>query len=687
MSTTGPQTIDPQATDKAWEEIRQLVDEVARLSQTATTPHDFYAGLLDRVVAALAGIGGAVWINQPNGVPEVDYQLALDQVGLNVDAAKQVHRQLLVAVMQKREAIFVPPHAGLSEDGPKLNPSEYLLLLAPLIVEDQVLGVVEVFKRPTGLPSARKGYLRFLTQMCILAGEFHKNHQLRILKQRQTVWGEFENFTRAVHASLSDRQTCYILANEGRRFIDADRVSTAITRGRKSRVEAISGQDVLNRRSNTVRLLDRLTTTVIRTGEAFWYTEDTKDLPPQIERAVHEYVDESHAKSLAILPLFRPVPVKTEAQASTAPPPKPEIIGALVVEQFDHGDFDDSRKQRILSVCEHASTALHNSLQHSRIFLLPLWKFLGKASWLFSTRTLPKTVLVLAALAGIVYGMVFVQYDFALEGKGTLEPELRQDVFAPLDADVKDVLVDHNSKVKEGAKLVQLDSRDLRIRLDEVRGKLLTSIAELGSVQRRRQTTATTPAEQQQRQELAAREKELEVSIQSLRKQEELLVSQEKELEVKSPLTGTVLTWNVKSQLMARPVQRGQVLLTVAKVDETDQKWVLEVLMPEDRMGHILEAQAKLPEGEKLNADFILATDPGKTHRGTVREMAMSAVMQEEHGNSVKLTVDFDRAQLPASLRPGAEVTVKVQCGRKAFGYVWFHDVIEFVQSRILFRL
>lgn len=687
MSATGPQTIDPQATDKAWEEIRQLVDEVARLSQTATTPHDFYAGLLDRVVAALAGIGGAVWINQPNGVPEVDYQLALDQVGLNDDAAKQVHRQLLVAVMQKREAIFVPPHAGLSEDGPKLNPSEYLLLLAPLIVEDQVLGVVEVFKRPTGLPSARKGYLRFLTQMCILAGEFHKNHQLRILKQRQTVWGEFENFTRAVHASLSDRQTCYILANEGRRFIDADRVSTAITRGRKSRVEAISGQDVLNRRSNTVRLLDRLTTTVIRTGEAFWYTEDTKDLPPQIERAVHEYVDESHAKSLAILPLFRPVPVKTEAQASTAPPPKAEIIGALVVEQFDRSTFDDSRKQRILSVCEHASTALHNSLQHSRIFLLPLWKFLGKATWLFSTRTLPKTVLVLAAIAAIVYGLVFVQYDFALEGKGTLEPELRQDVFAPLDADVKEVLVDHNSRVQEGARLVVLDSRDLRIRLDEVRGKLLTSIAELGSVRRRRQSTPTTQAERAELQELAAREEELKVSIDSLRKQEELLVSQEKELDVKSPLSGTVLTWNVKSQLMARPVQRGQVLLTVAKVDEKDQKWVLEVLMPEDRMGHILEAQTKLAEGEKLKADFILATEPGKTHTGTVREMAMSAVMQEEHGNSVKLTVDFDRSQLPVSLRPGAEVTVKVQCGRKAFGYVWFHDVIEFVQSRVLFRL
>lgn len=715
MTANGPQTLDPQATDKAWEEIRQLVDEVARLSATAATPHEFYTGLLDRVVAALAGVGGAVWILNEQSVPEIDYQIALDQVGLNLDANKQVHRQLLAAVMQKREAIFVPPHAGMAEDGPKLNPSEFLLLLAPLVVEDQVIGVVEVFKRPTGLPSARKGYVRFLTQMCILAGEFHKNHQLRLLKQRQTVWGEFENFTRVVHGSLSDRQTCYVLANEGRRFIEADRISVAITRGRKSRVESISGQDVLNRRSNTVRLLDKLTSTVVRAGEPFWFTEETKDLPPQIEKAVHDYVDESHSKSLAIIPLYKPTAAKPETGATTAAPRK-ETIGALVVEQFDRGDFDDGRRQRIMSVCEHASTALDNSLQHSRIFLLPLWTFLGKASWLFSTRTLPKTALALLAVAAIVYGLVFVQYDFALEGKGTLEPQSRADVFAPMDADVKEVLVEHNTKVRKGQPLVLLDSRDLRIRLDEVRGKLSTSVTELVSVRRRRQITPGTAQERQELQELAAKEEELKVSIESLKNQEKLLVSQESDLRVCAPLDGAVVTWNVRSQLMARPVQRGQILLTIAQMDENEvvavspdapeptpaeaaktasdaaadkkrAKWQLEVMMPEDRMGHILEARSKLPPGEKQKATFILATDPGKTHEGTIREITMSASMQEEKGNSVKLVVDFNRSDLPTVLRPGAEVTAKVHCGRKAFGYVWFHDVIEFIQSKVLFRL
>ena len=38
-------------------------------------------------------------------------------------------------------------------------------------------------------------------------------------------------------------------------------------------------------------------------------------------------------------------------------------------------------------------------------------------------------------------------------------------------------------------------------------------------------------------------------------------------------------------------------------------------------------------------------------------------------------------------LKVGADVKVKVHCGRAAVGYVWFHELWEFIQSRILFRL
>ena len=104
-------------------------------------------------------------------------------------------------------------------------------------------------------------------QVCDLAGDYLKSHQLRHFADRQTLWTQLEDFTHRVHASLDPRETAYTIANEGRRLIECDRVSVAVRRGRRCTIEAVSGQDVFDKRSNTVRLLGRLATAVVRSGE------------------------------------------------------------------------------------------------------------------------------------------------------------------------------------------------------------------------------------------------------------------------------------------------------------------------------------------------------------------------------------------------------------------------------------
>ena len=66
--------------------------------------------------------------------------------------------------------------------------------------------------------------------------------------------------------------------------------------------------------------------------------------------------------------------------------------------------------------------------------------------------------------------------------------------------------------------------------------------------------------------------------------------------------------------------------------------------------------------------------------------VAKSARLDETNSQSVLVTVSFDREQLDG-LRPGASVTAKIDCGHRSLGYVWLHELFEFVQSRILFRL
>jgi hypothetical protein len=89
-----------------------------------------------------------------------------------------------------------------------------------------------------------------------------------------------------------------------------------------------------------------------------------------------------------------------------------------------------------------------------------------------------------------------------------------------------------------------------------------------------------------------------------------------------------------------------------------------------------------------LEVDYIVATDPSIRHKGTVKEIHEQAEVRGESGNValVRVTIDpadHDREELGA----GATVTARIACGRRSLGYVWFHDVLAFIQSQVLFRL
>ena len=118
-------------------------------------------------------------------------------------------------------------------------------------------------------------------------------------------------------------------------------------------------------------------------------------------------------------------------------------------------------------------------------------------------------------------------------------------------------------------------------------------------------------------------------------------------------------------------------------VDPTGD-WELEVQMHERRIGHIKRAAAG--SDQALPVVFMLATHPGQEFTGYVKQIGQVADTSEAEETTVVVRVAIDKVDLP-ELRPGTTVTARVQCGRRSLGYVWLHDVFEFVQSQVLFRL
>ncbi|REK23506.1 MAG: efflux RND transporter periplasmic adaptor subunit [Planctomycetota bacterium] len=690
MSTHG--SVDPESLAATKQEIRSLVAEIADLSKSDISETEFYAGMLNRVVSALAAPGGAVWVLGEDNRLELQFQIGLHETELATSQENQQrHGRLLLRALSGDEGMLVAPHSGGTEEEGG-NPTEYLLVLGALATENQRYGVLEVFQRPGTSTTTQRGYLRFLLQICELATSFLKSRELRQFATRETLWNQLEQFSRGVHESLDPRETAYILANEGRRLIDCDRVSVAIRRGRHCRVEAVSGQDTFENRSTSVVLLGELASLAVNTGDEIWYTGDTSDMAPQVEEAIHEYADQSHTKALGILPLWRAedeAVVEAEAEENSRRRRDPPI-GALIIEQINHSHVSDSLMQRIDMVRNHGAVALGNSLQYDGLFLMPLWRAIGNQKWLIQARTLPKTITISAAIAIFLLALFIVPGSFKLTADGTLQPSERRDVFVPESGVVTEVFVEHGEMVAEGDPLVQLENSELRRQVLEYRGQLAETNKELLRITRQMQDEGMV--DRVRRKELAGQRMAFEARRESLEGQIALVEDREKQLLVTSPISGVVVTWEVKNRLKTRPVDRGQILMTIAN---PDGEWELEVLMPDGDMGHVvdqLEEQRADGKEAVLDVGYVLATDPSRTYDGylALADIQQSAEVHNEQGNSVQLRVamhkDPDEQPPVQYRRPGATVKAKVYCGRASLAYCWFHDLIDAFRTYILFR-
>ncbi len=691
------QPVDPSLLDQTRQQIRSLVSEIETLVRSDAAPQEFYAEFLNRVVQALAGDAGAIWIVGEGGRLELAYQINLRLTKLaDRKEDQEKHGRLLRKIVASGEGTLEQPYSG-DGDGQSGNPTEYLLVLGALRSDQEVQGIIEVFQRPNGRAAVERGYLRFLLQMCDLAGDYLKTHHLRLFSDRQVMWTQLEQFTRLAHQDLNPRTTSYTIANEGRRLIECDRVTVAVKRGNRCRVEAISGQETFERRSNTVTLLDRLASVVVAGGEPVWYSGDTSNMPPQIEEAVEQYVDESHTKAIAILPLAKP----NTAPAGTDEQTPPEWIGALIVEQITEEVFTQGMMRRIEVVRDHSASALSNSIEHHSLFLMPVWRTIGKSRLLVRGRALPKTLVVVGLLLGTIAAMFLIPADFELHARGTLEPVLKRDIFAGVEGTVVNISnrAEQGTDVTEGEPLITLENSDLANSITELVGRIESTKKKITGLTRQHSTMKQKPYDPAQLAHLESEIAESKQIVKSYQNQYDIAVQKSQRLVVASPLAGTVLTWKASEKLIGRPVEKGQVLLSVA--DPTGD-WELELKMPEDRMGHIVRAQRALREAnagtsaspsdqQALTVEYIVATDPGNTHYGTIREIHSIAEVHGEDGNVVLIRVTINKKDITienseSRPRPGATVTAKIHCGRTSLGYSLFHDLVSWFQSRVLFR-
>jgi multidrug efflux pump subunit AcrA (membrane-fusion protein) len=599
---------------------------------------------------------------------------SLDVIGLSKDTRKQqLNMALAVEVLQSGQpTIHVP-----GESGKKELPTSHVLLLIPIRFREQWIGIVELFLPIESPPEFRLEHLRFTEEMAAFAARYLDwRDEATSPTNHLEFWNRFEQFTAALHRSLDPREVAGTAVNDGRQLLGCDRVSLALRRGPKAEIVSISGQDRVHKRSNLVRMMRELSTRILRAGKSVTYAGSLHDVPPVLEKPLTDYVKESGSRMVHLVPLKEPPPfMPHKGQRKSTKPPK--TLGVLVIEKTEESWLTPLLAERAEMVASHIASAMQNAKTHQGIFLLPFWKWLGRGCGLFQGRTFLKFLAAVYFLSAAVSALALIDAPYRVVGKGQFLPVKQQDIFAPWDGEVVEIYVKSGQHVKAGQPLVKIQNVDLETELIDSQNKW----EEKRQLQKTLESSiraANTQHDQAEEIRLRGRLAQTQIEKQGLEERIARIQQQIADLTVTAPFAGTVATFQLEQMLQHRPVAKGERLLEI--MDEAGE-WHLELEVPENRLGHMLEAERK-GWSESLPVDFVLATQPEESYKGTLKATATRTDVSLEEGSIVKVQVSVDKSQLP-HCRIGAEVQGKIHCGDKSLFYVLFGDVVEFVQRRI----
>ncbi|MBL8799721.1 MAG: efflux RND transporter periplasmic adaptor subunit [Planctomycetia bacterium] len=690
---------NPQAAEQKIDQIRRhiqrLVSEVTQLAEQNLEPTAFYGEFLQRVLSGMAAPAGVIWVRTPQGHLQLQHQINLQHVGLDkTEAGKQAHNELLRQACLQGRGRIVPPHSsagdGQGAGGPG-NPTDFIVLLAPMVVENEVVGLVEVMQDPRHSGEALPGFLQFLERMTVLASGYVRNQQLRRMVGQQQVWTQLEIFARQVHASLNPTEVSYVVANEGRRLIECDRVSVAVREGRKMKIEAISGADVVEKRSSLVQLQKALAEAVAEWGERLVYQGSPDEtLPPAVLKALDAYLAESNSKLLVAQPL------RDEREKDSKHLPRAVVL----MECFEPAIAPDQLLARLEVVARHATPALYNAYEHRRIPLQFLWLPLAHIQEGLGGKTRAIIAGVGGGLLFLFVFMIICPYPLKMEARGQLLPEERRWLYCELDyAKIVEFTGDAETgrQVDEGQTLIKMYSPKLEQDITALQTELVALEAEVESLANRVGAARTEDDKSrigaelaQKREVLRSRSEKRKAMIERLN----LIENEPGHFWIKAPTSGVIMNSGFLENLSGRTVKSSDPLL---RIGDKSKAWEIQLRIPQRHIGQIRLAFLGKPEDYELDVDLLVASAPTQTYRGKLNRAKLSPEANIDRENAeetepvVLASVRIDGPDIDPSYRiptellvTGTEVHAKVRCGNRPMVYSLFYGVWEFVYEKVV---
>ena len=523
---------------------------------------------------------------------------------------------------------------------------------------------------------------------------------MRQMMSQQRLWNQLEGFTHQIHGSLDLKETAYAVVNDGKRLVGCDRLSVALKIAGRTMVEAVSGQEVVEQRSNLVRELTRLCKVVIRSGEDLVYTGNTEGFAPDIRDALEMYVDESGSKVVVITLLHKP---ETEQGAREQGEGAVRLPGRRADRRRAgadrHARPDRGRlAARLDGALERAGTPQDLPEAGAEGDGLALADVPGPDAGQDRRGAGRRARVRARAWRSSPARSRSRATARCCPRSGTRSTRRWPGSSPRCPSTTASGCRRETSSSSSTARSLQKELKGLIA--EQAEGREPGRVA--GRAGHRSCARARTTQDLLQ---IQAQRAEAKITAKSAKERIEIVEEQIESMNIRSPQDGIITTWEAKKNLMGRPVEIGTELLQIAA---TDGEWILEVEVPDDDMGPILAAQSQLEAdikagrkkpGTTLPAYFVTMTDPEHRYHGYVIRIApnaetMAESEQYKNRHVVKVTVGFSetvrqdylaRNQIK-EMRPGAEVRARVDCGRTNLAYYLLRKPIQVFYESVLFR-
>ena len=422
---------------------------------------------------------------------------------------------------------------------------------------------------------------------------------------------------------------CYTLANELQRQLGCHRVALGLcVRGKgHCQVKAISGFAQFDRQSETVRATESaLDECMLRDSLTVWPPSEESQRQGTL---AHKRLCSDTGSQWA---------VSSPLRNSQGDP-----VGALVVLGRDQCSDPSKSIHLISSAAPYIGSALHLLKRARRGRILRLLR-----GFLPAVGTARRKLLGAGLLA--LFGLLAVPAPYKVRVDFELQPVTRRYVAAPYDGTLEQTLVEPGDLVSEGQVLARMDGRELRWQLAGL-------VAEHTRAGKQRDVSLAG------KNVGAAQIARLE--MQRINLKQRLLENREENLEIKSPISGIVISGDLK-KAEGVPLTVGQTLFEIGPLD----RMIAELAVPEAEVAYV-------QVGHEVRLKLL--SFPRKMFSGKIARIHPRSQIRD-HANAFIAELTLESTD--GMLRPGMNGKANILGSRHAIGWNLFHRPLEYLRMR-----